>query len=511
MIKTTSLVAFTTLTALAAGLAGPPARAETLADVVAYAYETNPGLQAQRASLRALDESYVQARAGFAPNITGSAGETSYHNRNVVAPATSYANTDSETLALVQPLYTGGKLRSRLTEAEAQILSGREALRRFEQDLLQRVVAAYVGVQRDEEIWKINQDTVAVLEKEVADNEARFAVREVTMTDVAETKARLANARAGLANAQGNLAVSRSQFAATVGQPPVDLAPPPEIAAVPATIDQAFASAEANNPQLQQAKYTEQRSRARIAEAKAAALPQVSAQLSYQHAPFLPYTTAQGYNYATTAMVTVNQAIFNGGMIASQVRQTIEENNSDRLSIDDTRHQVILNVSTAWEQLSVSRDQIRSYDEEMKADEFSFYGNREEQKMALRSTIEVLNAELELTTAQQNLVRARATEYTARAQLLDTMGMLTPAALSSRVSAYDPAENFRHVRHRGETPLEWPVRALDSIAAPKIGSNPPASVADVHVSGSVMPPEPTGEGPIRSILSTLETPPPEPK
>jgi outer membrane protein/S-layer protein transport system outer membrane protein len=509
MIKTSFLVTSGALTALAAVLAGQAARAETLADVVAYAYETNPGLQAQRASLRALDESYVQARAGFAPNITGSAGETSYHNRH--QGASQYANTDSETLALVQPLYTGGKLRSRLTEAEAQILSGREALRRYEQDLLQRIVAAYVGVQRDEELWKINQDTVAVLEKEVSDNEARFAVREVTMTDVAETKARLANARAALANAQGNLALSRSQFASVVGQPPVDLAPPPEISAVPATIDQAFESAEANNPQLQGAKYTEQRSRARIAEAKAAALPQVSAQLSYQHAPFLPYTTTQGYNYAATAMVTVSQAIFNGGVIASQVRQTIEENNSDRLSIDDTRHQVILNVSTAWEQLAVSRDQIRSYDEEMKADEFSFYGNREEQKMALRSTIEVLNAELELTTAQQNLARARATEYIARAQLLDAMGMLTPAALSSHVSAYDPAANFRHVRHRGETPLEWPVRALDSIVAPKIGPNPPASVADVHVSGSVMPAEPTGEGPIRSILSTLETPPPEPK
>ncbi|HEY2480743.1 MAG TPA: TolC family protein, partial [Caulobacteraceae bacterium] len=204
--------------------AAPAVRAETLADAVAYAYETNPGLQAQRASLRAIDETYVQARTGYAPNITASAGETSYHNRNV--GVSSYANTDSETLALIQPLYTGGKVRARLTESEAQILAGREALRHFEMDLLQRVVTAYVGVQRDEEIWKINQDTVAVLEKEVADNLARFSVREITMTDVAETKARLANARSTLANAQGTLAVSRAQFMSTVGQPPGDLAPP---------------------------------------------------------------------------------------------------------------------------------------------------------------------------------------------------------------------------------------------------------------------------------------------
>jgi outer membrane protein/S-layer protein transport system outer membrane protein len=508
MKPTTRLVASASLAALA--LAATVARAETLADVVAYAYETNPGLQAQRANLRALDEQYAQARAGFAPNITGSAGETSYHERDL--GVSKYANTDSETLALVQPLFSGGKLKSRLTEAEAQILAGREALRRYEMDLLERIVASYVGVQRDEEIWKISQDTVAVLQKEVADNEARFAVRTVTMTDVAETKARLANAEASLANAQGALAVSRAGFAAVVGQAPGDLAPPPEINDIPATVDQAFDAAEANNPQLQGAKYSEQRSRARIAEARAAALPSVNAQLSYQHTPFLPYDPkSQGYNYAALAQITVSQAIFAGGQIASLVRQSVEQNNADRLTIDDTRHTVILNVSTAWEQLSASRVQIKAYEDEMKADEFSFYGNREEQKMNLRSTIEVLNAELELTTAQQNLVRARATEYTARAQLLDSMGVLTPEALSSHVAAYDPAQNFRRIRHRFETPLEWPVRTLDSMVTPKVSRPPTASLADMHVAGSPMPAAPAGEGPIRSILSTLETPPPEPK
>ena len=44
-----------------------PACAETLADAIALAYETNPTLQAQRATQRALDENYVQARTGWRP------------------------------------------------------------------------------------------------------------------------------------------------------------------------------------------------------------------------------------------------------------------------------------------------------------------------------------------------------------------------------------------------------------------------------------------------------------
>ena len=58
-----------------ASLAGFSVRAETLSEVVAYAYQVNPGVQAQRAALRALDESYVAARGCYAPNISVSIGD----------------------------------------------------------------------------------------------------------------------------------------------------------------------------------------------------------------------------------------------------------------------------------------------------------------------------------------------------------------------------------------------------------------------------------------------------
>ncbi|MBS0333795.1 MAG: TolC family protein, partial [Proteobacteria bacterium] len=57
------------LAGAAAGLAAPAA-AETLADALALAYQSNPTLLAQRASQRALDENYVQARAGYRPTLS---------------------------------------------------------------------------------------------------------------------------------------------------------------------------------------------------------------------------------------------------------------------------------------------------------------------------------------------------------------------------------------------------------------------------------------------------------
>src|SRR5690349_24759755 len=55
--------------AITAGIAAP-ASAETLADALALAYQNNPTLQAQRATQRALDENYVQARTGWRPTLS---------------------------------------------------------------------------------------------------------------------------------------------------------------------------------------------------------------------------------------------------------------------------------------------------------------------------------------------------------------------------------------------------------------------------------------------------------
>src|SRR5918911_1518963 len=56
--------------------AGSPASAQTLTEALAYAYQNNPQLLAQRASLRASDEEVPVALSGWRPtvNLTSQAG-----------------------------------------------------------------------------------------------------------------------------------------------------------------------------------------------------------------------------------------------------------------------------------------------------------------------------------------------------------------------------------------------------------------------------------------------------
>ena len=488
--------------------AAAPARATTLRDAVAYAYQTNPGLQAQRAALRSIDESYVQARSGYGLQITAQAGQTNYDFK--VGTFGSNNDYDSESVSLSLPLWTGGRVAHRVTEAEAQIRTGRQNLRRFELDLLTRIVSAYVGVRRDEQLVHINEDTVTVLERQLADTEAKFKVRQLTATDVAQSKARLAQARSSLVNVQAQLAVSRAQYLSAVGQNPVDLAPPPPIDVLPATIEKAFAAMEANSPNLLASVASEQGSRARVAEARAGRLPSVSARLDFNRSPFTPYDPRNGTSDVRSGSVTLTQPLYTSGQINSSIRQTIEENNRDRLNIDETRLQLTQQVSQAWEQLAAARKQIATFEDEVKADEFAFYGVRQEEKFALRSTIEVLNAELELTNAQQNLVRVRAQEYAGRVQLLSVVGTLDTRMFAPQAPRYDEAANFRRIRNAGATPLEAPVRFLDKAFAPPVPPQRPASIAEAVPGGAVLPMTPGDEAPMSSILSALDRAPAPP-
>jgi outer membrane protein len=101
---------------------------------------------------------------------------------------------------------------------------------------------------------------------------------------------------------------------------------------------------------------------------------------------------------------------------------------------------------------------------------------REEQKVGLRTILDVLNAQQELESSQLQLVGARHDEYVAAAAVLLATGQLDARALIPGAPRYDPKANFDKVRHApGWVPWEGAVLALDHVGAPVPTPNPPPS------------------------------------
>jgi outer membrane protein len=463
-------------------LVAATARGETLADAVALAYQSNPTLQAQRATQRALDETYVQAEAGYRPTAnfqavaTASRNNASDTSQEFSETFPGQSETSSETITITQPIYTGGRVSSQVSAAMASVLAGREALRQSEETVLQSVIQSYVDVRRDQENQAIAQENLGLLRRQLEESKARFDVGEITRTDVAQTEASVAAAQAQLSAAQAQLANSRAAYASVVGQNPGALAPEPSLdKLLPTNVNQAFDAAEHNNPQIRQADYTEQSSAAKVEEAKAQTRPSIGlqAQLGYSGGNLGPASPFANYSHNISASAVVNFPIFTGGMTSSQIRQAAENNNVDRITIEGTRRQVLLQVSQAWNQLLGARASLVSNEEQVKAANVAFEGTRLEAQVGLRTTLDVLITEQNLSNAQLALVNSRHDEYLAGAVLLAATGSLFAENLVSGTPLYDPRTNFDHVRHAfGWTPWDPAVAAIDHLGAPKIIERP---------------------------------------
>lgn len=446
------------------------AQAETLADAIALAYQTNPTLQQQRASARITDEGVVQAKTGFRPTVGGEVDITG-SNTSPSSGADIKASGSSATVSISQPLYTGGRASANLSAAEADVLSAREGLRSVEQSVLVNVVQAYVDVRRDQERLRIAKENVAVLQRQLDESNARFDVGEITRTDVAQSQARLAAAKAGLSASQAQLEVSRAGYAAVVGQTPGELAPEPTLAGLlPATVDQAFEAAQTTNPGVTSAKYNEQAAAARVAVAKAGYRPTVSARASLGYAADKRSGVGSqfdDYDRTLAGAITASVPIFTGGLTTSQVRTANERENAARSATEGAKRTAIQQVSNAWSNLLASRAGLVSNEEQVRATRIAFEGVRQEQQVGLRTTLDVLNAQLELSNAELALVAARRDEYVASAVVLQAMGQLDVNKLSSTTTAYDPKTSYDRVTHSvGWVPWEPVVQAIDKLGAP---------------------------------------------
>jgi len=468
------------------------AGAESLNDALVLAYQSNPTLQGERAQLRALNEGYVQAMSGF--RLQASASAEFDYTKN---PSTLESEYDaaSASVSLSQPIYTGGLVTAQVRAAMADILSGRQKLRQTEAQVFQSVIQAYVDVRRDQQGLKIAQDNVDVLRRQLDETQARLEVGELTRTDEAQAQARLAQAHAQLATAEAQLEVSRSNYVEVVGQSPGDLAPETPLPELPASLDLAFAGADRNSPAILAADFAERATAARVAVAKAANRPTLSvrATLGDSGVPAVsePYAAYQTqipgmYSQNITASAVFTQPLFTGGLNSSRIREALENDNTQRIAVEQARRQTTQAVAQAWYQLTASRANAEADERQVSADQVAFDGARQEAQGGLRTTIDVLNAEQELHQAELALVVARHDEYVAGAAVLAAMGQLEGATLlKGQAPIYDPAAPFNKVRASGASmPWDGVVKAIDGLGAPR---DPATPVVPAHAGGQVLP------------------------
>ena len=227
-----------------------PAQAESLVEALSATYGYNPRLDAERAFARGTDEEVARAMAGYRPTVTGEADVN--WERNDQRPSSLFDGVTKPrgyTIQGIQPIFRGFRTYNAVNNAEATVRAERENLRDIERQVLLQAVTAYMDVVRDQELVRLNENNVNVLSRELKAAQDRFAVGEVTRTDVAQAEARRADSVSRLDAARANLRTSRGSFQQVVGHPPEGLSwPAPPEEDIPKSLQDATGICNNENP-----------------------------------------------------------------------------------------------------------------------------------------------------------------------------------------------------------------------------------------------------------------------
>ncbi|MBL8566948.1 MAG: TolC family outer membrane protein [Hyphomicrobiaceae bacterium] len=434
--------------ALALLFGGGPASAESLSQALASAYRYNPQLDAQRAQLRATDESVAIANSGYRPNITASADTSlDYAETRPSSTSNGTVNNRGYSINLTQPLFTGFRTTYGVKVAEANVRSGREDLRDVERTVLLNAVTAYMDVVRDQAVVRLQENNVNVLSRELKATQDRFAVGEVTRTDVAQAQARRAGSVSALDLAKANLKSSRATYERVVGNPPSNLADPgPPDNLLPRSLEAALAAGEQENAQIISALYLEEAARHNVDQIRGELLPSAQLEASWAQRYDPSPNVEQAESGVVAGRVTV--PIYEGGQVYARVRQAKQLHVARLQQVELVRTQVREGVIAAWAQYQAAKAQVQSDRTQVNAAQTALLGVREEEKVGQRTLLDVLNAEQEQLNAQVQLVTDQRNLVVTGYAVLAAVGRLEANRIGAASEVYNPEIHYEEVRRK---------------------------------------------------------------
>jgi outer membrane protein len=426
------------------------ASAETIAQALAATYANNPTINSARADVRAVEENVAIAKGGLRPNLSA------FSNGSGSSIATAFSTFESVTyqaalgLQVEQPLFRGFQVVNAIREAEIGVKARREFLRNTTQNTLFDAAQTYLDVVLAGEIRELRRRNVAFLFLQVGGIEKRFAVGDVTRTDVAQGKARLGAAEAAAARADDAFDRLRADYRRLVGHDAEQLAPAfPYRSLVPPALPQALEVALDGHPFILASLYQADAQGYEVKRIEGALLPSVSVIGTMQHNESFN-TEAEFRNWSNAVAIEGRLSIplYQGGTLSGRIRQAKELQGELQIEVDLARDEVRDAIVSAWASIRSTEREIAAAADAVRAAELALSGVQKELRVGQRTTLDVLDAEHELLSVRESLAGAERDRLVAQFSLLSAMGRLNADDLRLATEVYDPAEHYQAVHDK---------------------------------------------------------------
>ncbi|MBP2665047.1 MAG: type secretion outer membrane protein, TolC family [Firmicutes bacterium] len=411
--------------------AAPPAPTElTLDQAVNMALTNNPSGKIAVFDFEAAKGTLTAARSYRWPTLSGNhkdtwawAGETANARSTPPRDPNYISNQYSNSLTASWTLWSGNKVESQVSQAKLALDSSQWGIAAARQLLKYNATDAYFKFMAARDAVKLSQESVERLERYLQDVKLQFDVGVVAKVDVLRSEVELAKAKQTLIEWQNNFALTMANLNNIVGLPlTTELSIKGDMSYTIYEQDLATCVDAALRQRPEISQYTDA---AKIAQegitiAKAGYLPTVSAVYS---AGWNDTNFAGGNNYNWTAYLTTSWTFLDSGLTAGTVKKAVEGFNKAKEQLIQTVDSVRLDVRSTYLSLKSYEQSIQTSSAAVGLAEEDYKIKVIRYQAGVGTNLDVLDAQVALTTAKNNYLQAMYNYNNYRAKLDKSMGV----------------------------------------------------------------------------------------
>ncbi|MES2364335.1 MAG: TolC family outer membrane protein [Pseudomonadota bacterium] len=405
--------------------------AANLSDIYHQAQNRDAAYASARATYRAGIEKLPQGRAGLLPQASLNANVLNNDTRSSVFGDKNYTSTGAS-ITVTQPIYRKQNWE-RYEQAKQQVSVAEAQLANAAQDLILRTAQAYFDVLQSQDSISFVRAQKAAIGEQLAQAKRNFEVGTATITDSNE-----AQARSDLANAQeiaalNDLQIKQRALQRIIGTPPPTLdklgdklrLTPPD----PASMEEWIAHAEQSSPVLKAQRAGYAIAQREVERNRAGHYPTLDAVASYSDNRNQNFGGFQVNTKSAVIGVEFNLPLYQGGLVSSQVREAVANQDKAREDLEDARRQVDLNTSQAYLGVSSGAAQVKALEQALRSSQTALDSTRLSLEVGVRTTVDVLNAQQQLYSAKRDLAAARYNYILSKLRLKAAAGILSETDL----------------------------------------------------------------------------------
>lgn len=406
-------------------LGTPAAHAMDFSTAVRKAQAFDPTTRAANYAYLAGIEKGKQGTALYLPQINATANYNHLHLDSVSTldlppafPSNVLIGNSSGYLhgfgvTLVQPIYNAAVFAGAAELRDQAKLAGLQK-QGADANLILRVAQAYFGVLMADDNLELTRKQKAAIAQQLASAQARFKAGKTNITDVRDAEARYQGVLAQEIAAVNNLAVQQDQFASIVGGPPQNLAKVPDDfkPAPPQPDDLAtwIGWGRKDNLNVQSARVQLDVDNHEIDKYRLRSRPQLNLVVSYQdmrQSGTLPILVAPDHSKQTIVGLQLSVPLFAGGSYQSKYREAVANSGQATYQLQATVANTDVQVKQQFLNVEIGAQQVNALQQAVVAAKSSLDATTLGLNVGKKTTLDVLNAQQQYFSAQQNLDGAR--------------------------------------------------------------------------------------------------------